>query len=110
MKKTLVITTFVYCLQLIICQERSKRNQDKETNNKSVFLQKIKLSNKWIGKYNAYYSYGKIGGENAGWNLNIEISNDSIIATGDGYQIGFKDLLTAKENDDKLVLNHLKKT
>lgn len=108
MKKTLVITTILFCLQLVICQQKPKENQEKEASNKSVKLQKIKIPNKWIGKYSTYFSYGKIGGENAGWNLDIEISNDSIIATGDGYQIGFKDILTAKENDNELVLNHLK--
>ncbi|MBZ4044408.1 hypothetical protein [Flavobacterium hibisci] len=108
MKKTLVITTILFCLQLVICQQKPKENQEKEASNKSVKLQKIKIPNKWIGKYTAYFSYGKIGGENAGWNLDIEISNDSIIASGDGYLIGFKDLLAAKESNNELVLNHLK--
>jgi len=108
MKKTLVITTILFCLQFVICQQRPKGNQEKQTSNKSVKLEKMKLSNKWIGKYSTYFSYGKIGGENAGWNLDIEISNDSIIANGEGYQIGFKDLLIAKEKDNQLILNHLK--
>lgn len=97
----------------------NEKDDKSETKWRSNFIDKIinqsnsktvlsKISNKWIGKYSTYFSYGKIGGENAGWNLDIEISNDSIIATGDGYQIGFKDLLTTKENDNELVLNHLK--
>ncbi|WP_029268574.1 hypothetical protein [Flavobacterium sp. KJJ] len=91
-------------LQDIIDQSNIKKNENKDFSS----LQKVKLSNKWIGKYNAYYSYGKIGGENAGWNLEIEISNDSIIVIGDGYQIGFTDLLIAKENGNELLLNHFK--
>jgi hypothetical protein len=97
----------------------NEKDDNKETNWRSNFINKIidqsnsknvisKMSNKWIGKYSTYFSYGKIGGENAGWNLEIEISNDSIIATGDGYQIGFTDLLIARERDNELVLNHLK--
>lgn len=97
----------------------NEEDDNKETNWRSNFINKIidqsnsktvlrKISNKWIGKYSTCFSYGKIGGENAGWNLDIEISNDTIIATGDGYQIGFTDLLIAKESDNELVLNHLK--
>ncbi len=59
MKKTLVITTILFCLQLVICQQRPKGNQEKQTSNKSVKLEKVKLSNKWIGKYSTYFSYGK---------------------------------------------------
>lgn len=58
MKKTLVITAILFCLQLVICQQRQKENQEKEAK-----IQKIKLPNKWIGKYSTYFSYGKIGGE-----------------------------------------------
>jgi hypothetical protein len=58
MKKTLVITAILFCLQLVICQQRPKENQEKEAK-----IQKIKLPNKWIGKYSTYFSYGKIGGE-----------------------------------------------
>ena len=46
--------------------------------------------------------------ENAGWNLRIEISNDAIKASGDGYQISFSDILTAKEDGNKLILTHYK--
>ena len=111
MKKIFVITTFLFCLQFASSQQNQKNNQSttkKDGNKNASSLQQIKLSNKWIGKYSTYFSYGKIGGENAGWNLEIEISNDSIIAAGDGYQIGFTDLLIAKESDNELVLNHLK--
>jgi len=76
--------------------------------NKQNINPSSKLSAKWIGTYNAYFSYGQIGGENAGWNLRIEISNDRIKATGDGYQISFSDVLTAKEDGNKLILNHYK--
>ena len=91
-------------VQDIIDQSNIKKNKNKDFSS----LQKVKLSSKWTGKYSAYYSYGKIGGENAGWNLDIKISNDSIIASGDGYQIGFTDLLIAKENGNELLLNHFK--
>lgn len=91
-------------LQEIIDQSNTKKSE----NINSLSLQKVKLSNKWIGNYNAYYSYGKIGGENAGWSLEIEILTDRIVATGSGYQIGFTDLLIAKENGNELLLNHFK--
>lgn len=76
--------------------------------NKQIINPSSELSAKWIGTYNAYFSYGQIAGENAGWNLKIEISNDTIKATGDGYQISFSDVLTAKEDDKKLILYHCK--
>lgn len=91
-------------LQDIIDQSNIKKDENKDFSS----LQKVTPSNKWFGTYSAYYSYGKIGGENAGWTLDIKISNDSIIASGDGYQIGFTDLLIAKENGNELLLNHFK--
>lgn len=66
------------------------------------------ISADWYGKYSSFFSYGQIGGDNAGWILEIDISKDNIKATGDGYQISFSDLLTAKEEGDKLILYHLK--
>ncbi len=78
-------------------------------NNKTIkALDSGKMSQKWLGTYSAYFSYGEIGGLNVGWALTIEINSDSIKATGDGYQMGFIDLLTAKENKNELILNHLK--
>ncbi len=62
----------------------------------------------WNGEYVAYFSYGKIGGVNAGWELTIKISADSIIATGEGYQMYFKDALKAVPGQNKLTLIHLK--
>lgn len=91
-------------LQDITDQSNIKKDENKDSSS----VQKVTPSNKWFGKYSAYYSYGKIGGENAGWTLDIKISNDSIIASGDGYQIGFTDLLITKENGNELILNHLK--
>lgn len=76
-----------------------------ESNNKTKLN---KISDKWIGNYSIYFSYGKIGDQNAGWQLDIEITKDKITATGDGYQIGFTDLLIAKENGNELLLNHFK--
>lgn len=95
----------------------SEKDGNRETDWRNSFINKIidqsnsetvfnKISNKWIGKYSTYFSYGKIGGDNAGWDLEIEISNDSIIAIGEGHQIGFKDLLLAKENGSELILSH----
>lgn len=80
---------------------------DKIINESNTKNQISKISDKWIGKYSMYLSYGKIGDQNTGWALDIEITKENIIATGEGYQIGFRDLLTAKENDSKLILNHL---
>lgn len=64
------------------------------------------ISNKWTGVYTAYFSYEKIGGEKTGWELNISINKDSILAFGDGYQMGFKDLLLGEEYEDKILLYH----
>ncbi len=75
--------------------------------NKKNALSKSTLSNKWFGKYSLYLSYGKIGGENAGWALDIEITKEKITAVGEGYQMGFKDLLIAQDNGNELLLNHL---
>ena len=80
----------------------SKSNENSIESNTSI------VSRKWIGKYSTYFSYGKIGGDNAGWILEIEIKEDEIKATGDGYQISFTDLLIANENNNELTLNHLK--
>jgi hypothetical protein len=66
------------------------------------------ISSKWTGKYSAYFSYGKIGEDNAGWLLEIEIKDNLIKARGDGYQISFEDLLSGTENNNELILNHLK--
>ena len=79
-----------------------------KSNKNETILNNNLISNKWIGKYSTYFSYGKIGGDNAGWSLEIEIKEGEIKATGDGYQISFTDLLTANENKNELTLNHLK--
>lgn len=79
--------------------------------NKHTYLVKrpsSKFSKKWTGIYSCYFSYGEIGGEEAGWNLKLEVFEDSIKASGEGYQIGFCDLLNAEENNHTLVLNHHK--
>ena len=80
----------------------------KESNENNIKSSNNILSSKWIGKYSTYFSYGKIGGDNAGWTLEIIINNNQIKAIGDGYQISFTDLLIANENNNKLILNHLK--
>lgn len=66
------------------------------------------ISSDWNGKYSTYFSYGEIGGQNAGWVLEIIISANKITASGDGYQLAFLDELSAKENNKELVLSHLK--
>ncbi len=45
---------------------------------------------------------------NAGWDLEINITGENSIASGNGYQIGFKDELTATEEGNKLILKHKK--
>lgn len=45
---------------------------------------------------------------NTGWDLEININEENIIAYGSGYQIGFKDELTAMEEGNKLILKHKK--
>lgn len=75
---------------------------------KDVDSKNQSISENWIGNYNTYFNYGDIGGENAGWELNIEIYVDSIIASGDGYQMGFKDELIFEDLGEKLILYHKK--
>jgi len=79
-----------------------------DKSNKKHITISPKISSKWIGKYNAYFSYGQIGGVNAGWSLKLEISKDTIKANGEGYQISFTDLLIATDNNNQLILNHYK--
>ncbi|MDR2204877.1 MAG: hypothetical protein LBE36_01790 [Flavobacteriaceae bacterium] len=67
----------------------------------------LSISQKWTGSYTAYFNYGNTG-ENTGWELNIDINADSIIASGDGYQMGFKDELIAEDLGNKIVLYHKK--
>ena len=62
----------------------------------------------WKGKYVTYFSYGDIAGQNAGWALEIEITDKKITAKGEGFQMAFKDELSAKASGSKLVLTHLK--
>ncbi|WBV51292.1 hypothetical protein [Chryseobacterium gambrini] len=66
------------------------------------------ISKKWLGIYKARFNYGKIGGVNAGWDLEINVNKATITASGNGYQIGFMDELNAVEKDNKLVLNYKK--
>jgi len=66
------------------------------------------ISAEWTGKYSTYFSYGEIGGQNAGWELEINITANKITARGEGYQLAFSDELSAKENNEELVLNHLR--
>lgn len=62
----------------------------------------------WKGKNVAYFSYGDIAGQNAGWSLEIEITDKKITAKGEGFQMSFTDELSAKASGSKLVLTHLK--
>jgi hypothetical protein len=64
------------------------------------------ISQKWYGDYSVWLDYGNIGGQNAGYEIILEITKDSIKATGEGFQISFIDLLTAKEENNKLNLYH----
>jgi galactitol-specific phosphotransferase system IIB component len=71
-------------------------------------LQTNEINKKWFGNYIAELSYGEIEGMNSSLTIQIKITKDSIIAKGEGYQMAFKDLLSAKENDNVLILNQLK--
>jgi hypothetical protein len=62
----------------------------------------------WNGKYTVYLSYGKIAGANAGIQLDITITPNSIIGTGEGFQLYFKDKLKASPAGNKLTLRHVK--
>ncbi|MFD2286663.1 hypothetical protein GJU39_18850 [Pedobacter petrophilus] len=62
----------------------------------------------WVGKYSAYFTYGDIAGQNAGWELDIKITNSKITAEGKGFQMAFLDELSAKAIGSKLILTHLK--
>jgi len=62
----------------------------------------------WVGKYSAYFSYGDIAGQNAGWELDIRITNKKITAEGKGFQMAFFDELSATAKGSKLILTHLK--
>ncbi|MFC3158340.1 hypothetical protein SAMN05443633_12226 [Chryseobacterium arachidis] len=73
-----------------------------------VVLKNLEIDQKWYGTYRIRFEYGKIGGINAGWDLEILINKNQIIASGNGYQIGFKDELTATAEGNKLVLKHKK--
>ncbi|WP_412850358.1 hypothetical protein ACL0VS_11930 [Chryseobacterium sp. PMSZPI] len=69
-------------------------------------LQTIAINKKWYGIYKVRLNYGEIGGMKAGWDLEININGENITASGSGYQIGFKDELTATEMGNKLILKH----
>ncbi|MHA4896026.1 hypothetical protein ACXZ1K_14835 [Pedobacter sp. PWIIR3] len=62
----------------------------------------------WLGKYSTYFSYGDIAGQNAGWALEINITNNKITAKGEGFQMAFEDELSAKVNGSRLLLSHVK--
>ena len=62
----------------------------------------------WKGKYTAYFSYGDIAGQNAGWSLEVEITDKKITAKAEGFQMAFVDELSAKVSGSKLILTHLK--
>lgn len=38
--------------------------------------------------------------------MNIEIKVDGIVASGDGYQMGFKDELIGTDSGNKILLHH----
>lgn len=75
---------------------------------KTTAVSSIAAPKAWNGKYSAYFNYGDIAGQNAGWALEINISGDKITASGEGYQMAFSDELSAQESGSKLVLTHLK--
>jgi len=107
--KTLFISLIAICIGTA-CQ--SNANLGASTDSTQLAVQSAALVNEnhadWNGKYVAYFSYGNIGGVNAGWELTINISSDSIVATGEGYQMYFKDALKAVPSGNKLALMHLK--
>jgi len=68
----------------------------------------LAVSAAWNGKYSAYFSYGDIAGQNAGWALDINITSSKITASGEGYQMAFSDELSVIERASELVLTHSK--
>ncbi|NML70329.1 hypothetical protein HHL23_11020 [Chryseobacterium sp. RP-3-3] len=78
------------------------------TKKTSTLVQKSNIDKKWYGIYKTRLDYGKIGGMNVGWDLEININSDNITASGSGYQIGFKDEVTAMEEGNKLILKYKK--
>ncbi|WP_326983276.1 hypothetical protein VUJ46_01640 [Chryseobacterium sp. MYb264] len=76
-----------------------------DTQNKNK-QEKNNIDKKWLGTYTARFAYGQIGGINAGWDLEIKITNDQTIASGNGYQIGFIDELRAIAEGNRLILKH----
>ena len=79
---------------------KSDKDETKETDwrNKKIdeFITKsnLKEDNKtlpsnWIGQYSVYFDYGNTGGQNTGWELDIDINSTNITAKGDGFSNWF---------------------
>lgn len=93
----------LHILLLINCKGQEDKKADRLSNEKHNTI-----SNKWFGTYKTRFSYGEIGGTNAGWDLEITVNEKNITATGNGYQIGFKDELLANENGNELTFKFKK--
>ncbi|MBB6369172.1 hypothetical protein [Chryseobacterium shigense] len=112
MKTLSYISLLLFCT--FSCKDNKISNPTKnlvENSTNKVITSKLQNTNidqKWYGIYKARFDYGKIGGVNAGWDLEIHIDSNHITVSGSGYQIGFKDEVTATEEENKLILKYKK--
>ncbi len=75
----------------------------------TYYIDKIKsIKPNWIGSFNFFNDLGKIGDSGIFIGYNINISKDSILFSGQGYQTNFYDLCYAKQNKDTLELYYKK--
>ncbi|OEK09803.1 hypothetical protein A8C32_09840 [Flavivirga aquatica] len=58
----------------------------------------------WYGNYSLFQDLGKIDDIGISIGYSVEIKNDSVIFSGQGYQTNFYDLCTIKQNKDTLEL------
>lgn len=93
-------------IQLVSKNDETVRSVNSQTEINHTSAKAIPAN--WKGKYTAYFSYGDIAGQNAGWALEIVITDHKITAKGEGFQMAFLDELTAKVSGSKLILTHLK--
>lgn len=83
-------------------------NPSISTTKDASLLEVSDIDKKWIGNYSVKLNYGETQGLYSGLTIKIMIKKDSILASGEGYQIGFKDLLSANNDGNKLIFNQLK--
>lgn len=110
MKKILFVA--VWLGVFFACQQKALVDFAPKPNDHQMAVQSASMVNEqtadWNGTYTAYFNYGEIGGVNAGWTLTIKVAADAIIASGEGYQMFFKDALKANFSKNQLTLTHVK--